>query len=201
MRLHSRLLLSLLIAAGSAHAGAARPVILTIDPQAPGKVFDGIGATSAGIIRLLIDYPEPQRSQILDYLFKPKYGASLQQLKVEIGGDGNSNAGSEPSSMHSRDDVNFARGVGWWLMREARRRNPQIRLSALAWNFPGWVERGYSPATVEYLTRYIEGAQRTAGIRIDYVGIWNETRIGSEVHHRSATLPRPAGAHHRDRSR
>jgi len=26
---------------------------------------------------------------------------------------------------------------------------------------PGWVERGYSPATVEYLTRYIEGAERT----------------------------------------
>jgi hypothetical protein len=176
MRLHSRLLLSL-IAAGFAHAGRAGPVILTIDPQAPGKVFDGIGATSTGIIRLLIDYPEPQRSQILDYLFKPKYGASLQQLKVEIGGDGNSNAGSEPSSMHSRDDANFTRGVGWWLMREARRRDPQIKLSALAWNFPGWVERGYSPATVEYLTRYIDGAQRNAGIRIDYVGIWNETRM------------------------
>jgi hypothetical protein len=101
----------------------------------------------------------------------------LQQLKVEIGGDGNSNAGSEPSTMHFREDANFTRGVGWWLMREARRRNPQIKLTALAWNFPGWVERGYSPATIEYLTRYLEGAERTAGIRIDYVGIWNETKM------------------------
>ena len=32
----------------------------------------------------------PQRSQILDYLFKPKFGASLHLLKVEIGGDGQS---------------------------------------------------------------------------------------------------------------
>ena len=178
MRRPPGLLLSLLMAAGSAAAavGTSR-VVLTIDPGAPGKIYDGIGATSTGIIRLLIDYPEPQRSQILDYLFKPQYGASLQQLKVEIGGDGNSNAGSEPSSMHSRADANFARGVGWWLMREARRRNPQIKLTALAWNFPGWVERGYSPATVEYLRRYLEGAERTAGITIDYVGIWNETKM------------------------
>lgn len=178
MRLPPGLLLSLLIAAGSAAAAAGTsPVVLTIDPAAPGKIYDGTGATSTGIIRLLIDYPEPQRSEILDYLFKPQYGASLQQLKVEIGGDGNSNAGSEPSSMHSRADANFARGVGWWLMREARRRNPQITLTALAWNFPGWVERGYSPATVEYLRRYLEGAERTAGITIDYVGIWNETKM------------------------
>ncbi len=34
---------------------------------------------------LLVDYVEPQRSEVLDYLFKPNFGASLQILKVEIG--------------------------------------------------------------------------------------------------------------------
>jgi len=44
-----------------------------------GRVFDGLGGVSAGASsRLLIDYPEPQRSRILDYLFKPGYGAALQ---------------------------------------------------------------------------------------------------------------------------
>ena len=43
----------------------------------------GGGATS----RLLVDYVEPQRSEVLDYLFTPNFGASLQLLKVEIGGD------------------------------------------------------------------------------------------------------------------
>ena len=35
--------------------------------------------------RLLIDYLEPQRSQILDVLFKKGYGANLDMLKIEIG--------------------------------------------------------------------------------------------------------------------
>jgi galactosylceramidase len=29
-----------------------------------------------------VDYKEPQRSQLLDILFKPKFGAALQILKV-----------------------------------------------------------------------------------------------------------------------
>lgn len=50
-------------------------------------VFDGVGGLSAGASsRLLIDYPEPQRSQVLDALFLPNYALSMQIFKVEIGG-------------------------------------------------------------------------------------------------------------------
>ena len=65
--------------------------------------FDGIGAISGGggNSRLLTDYPAAQQQQILDYLFKPGYGASLQILKVEIGGDTNSTDGSESSIEHT----------------------------------------------------------------------------------------------------
>jgi hypothetical protein len=38
----------------------------------------------------LTGYPKEQLSQILDYLFKPNFGASLHILKVEIGGDAQS---------------------------------------------------------------------------------------------------------------
>src|SRR5258708_38365565 len=63
---------------------------VVIDGSSSGRIFDGIGALSAGASsRLLIDYQEPYRSQILDYLFKPGYGAALQHLKVEIGCDAN----------------------------------------------------------------------------------------------------------------
>lgn len=65
--------------------------------------YDGHGALSAGASsRLLIDYPEPQRGQVLDLLFKPNYGASMDMIKVEIGGDGQSTDGTEASHMHSR---------------------------------------------------------------------------------------------------
>ena len=82
---------------------------IVIDQQGGGRVFDGVGAISGGggNSRLLIDYPEPTRSQILDYLFKPNYGASLQILKVEIGADMDSTDGSEASHMHTRADENY----------------------------------------------------------------------------------------------
>jgi hypothetical protein len=50
-----------------------------VDGSALGQALDSIGAQStAGTSRLLIDYKEPQRSEILDLLFKPNYGASFQ---------------------------------------------------------------------------------------------------------------------------
>ena len=60
---------------------------ISISGTDAGRVFEGIGVVSAGgNTNLLMDYPEPYRSDILDYLFKPKFGAGFQHLKVEIGG-------------------------------------------------------------------------------------------------------------------
>ncbi|MDE2447840.1 MAG: galactosylceramidase, partial [Gammaproteobacteria bacterium] len=100
LRLSLIALISLLLT-GVAAARPASPPEVVLNGAGAGRVFDGIGATSGGgaSSRLLVDYPQPQRSQILDYLFKPNYGASLQMLKVEIGSDGNSSMGSEPSPM------------------------------------------------------------------------------------------------------
>jgi Glycosyl hydrolase family 59 len=86
---------------------------ITLNGSGSGRLFDGIGAISGGggNSRLLIDYPEPYRSQILDYLFKPNYGANLHILKVEVGGDTNSTDGSEASFMHTATDQNFNRGL------------------------------------------------------------------------------------------
>src|SRR3954470_4279254 len=68
---------------------------ITVDGTAPGRVFEGVGGLSAGASsRLLIDYPEPERSRILDYLFKPCYAAALDNLGVEIGGDTTSTDGA-----------------------------------------------------------------------------------------------------------
>ncbi len=101
-------------------ASAAGQTTVVLDGGSGGKTFQGIGAASAGASsRLLIDYPEPYRSQVLDYLFKPNYGASLQHLKVEIGSDVNSTDGSEPSHLLSRDDHISTRVFEWWLMQEA----------------------------------------------------------------------------------
>jgi hypothetical protein len=151
---------------------------IKIDGSGKGRIFEGIGGVSAGASsRLLIDYPEPQRGQILDFLFKPNYGAALQHLKVEVGGDTNSTDGSEPSHMHTRTDENYDRGYEWWLMKEAKARNPKIILDALPWGAPGWIGNGkyYSQDMANYIVKFIQGAKKQHGLDIDYVGIWNET--------------------------
>jgi hypothetical protein len=88
----------------------------------PGPVFQGIGAISGGggNSRLLIDYPPHERAQILDYLFSPHFGASLQLLKLEIGGGGFSTDGSEPSVESAQGQLDCGAGYEFWLARDPR---------------------------------------------------------------------------------
>lgn len=147
---------------------------IIVDAEGSGFPFDGVGAISAGASsRLLYDYPEPERSEILDYLFKPDYGASMQLLKVEIGGDMDATDGSEAS--HERDSgvINCNRGYEWWLIKEAKKRNPNITLIGLAWGAPGWVKQFWSKANISYILDWLTCA-RSKGITIDYIGGWNE---------------------------
>jgi hypothetical protein len=156
---------------------------IRIDGSGKGRIVDGVGALSeAGTARFLIDHPEPYRSQILDYLFKPYYGASSQHFKVEIGGETNSSWSPEPSHMHFRDDQNYNRGHEWWLMQEARKRNPQIIIEALAFGAPGWVgnHHFYSQNMIDYAMKFINAAHDIYGIDINYIGIWNEVRYDKE---------------------
>ena len=150
-----------------------------IDPTGGyGRRFDGIGGLSAGASsRFLPDYLEPSRSQILDFLFKPGFGASLQILKVEIGGGGQSTEATEHSHMYNETEENYERGYEWWLMQEAKKRNPNIQLFALAWSFPDWVADGrvvLTNKTASYIVKWLLGAKRVYGLNIDYIGIWNE---------------------------
>ena len=80
----------------------AQPQSIRISSQSKGKTFDGIGIVNGGgaTAVLLKDYPEKQRSEIMDLVYKPKFGASVSTLLVEILGDGNSTQGSMSSHSH-----------------------------------------------------------------------------------------------------
>uniref|UniRef100_A0A0B7AM96 galactosylceramidase n=1 Tax=Arion vulgaris TaxID=1028688 RepID=A0A0B7AM96_9EUPU len=152
------------------------------DTTGLGRTFDGIGGISGGgaTSKLLVNYPKLYRDEILDFLFLPNFGASLQILKVEIGGDIQSTDGTEASHMHNSWEENYERGYEWWLMVEAKKRNPDIKLYALPWGFPGWIGQGTSSpytnnnVTADYVVRWINGAKTYYNLTIDYVGIWNE---------------------------
>lgn len=166
------------VAPTGAHAATATTI--SVDGNSQGRTFDGVGAISGGggNTRLLVDYPETQRNQILDYLFKPGYGASLQILKVEIGGDTNTTDGAESSIEHSPGTINCNNGYEWWLIQQAKLRNPNIKLYALAWGAPGFLGGGdfwstSSPSTVDYLMDWLDCAKQHK-LTIDYLGGWNE---------------------------
>ncbi|SEP00850.1 ricin-type beta-trefoil lectin domain protein [Actinacidiphila rubida] len=171
------LLCALLLGVGTHTAGAASTTTIAANGTSGGRTFDGIGAISGGggNTKLLTDYPAAQQQQILDYLFKPGYGADLQILKAEIGGDTNSTDGSESSHMHTAGTVDCGTGYEWWLMQQAKARNPQIKLYGLAWGAPGWPGGGnfWSTDTVNYLVSWL-GCAASHGLTIDYLGGWNE---------------------------
>jgi Glycosyl hydrolase family 59 len=165
-----------------AHTQAQATIV--IDGSRPGPVFQGIGAISGGggNSRLLIDYPAREREQILDYLFTPHFGASLQMLKLEIGGGGFSSDGSEPSVEPVRGELDCGAGYEFWLARQALARNPAIKLYGLQWSAPSWVSDGHgglwSTADVHYVIDWLRCA-RENGLTISYVGGWNEHYQGT----------------------
>ncbi|SEJ73629.1 galactosylceramidase [Sphingobium sp. AP50] len=182
--------------AGATEAASSK-VVLELRGDAPGDRFDGIGVVNGGGATsvLLKDYPEPQRSQILDLLYKPKFGASVSALLVEIPGDGNSTQGSMPSHMHSREDLNFHRGYTWWILSEAKERNPRLSLDATAWSAPGWLgtegklfprmegqgdAKFFSPDTIDYYVHWLDGLRREYRLELDAIGVRNEKGVSYE---------------------
>ena len=160
-----------------------------VDGQALGHRFDGVGAQStAGTARLLHDYAEPARGAVLDWLFAPGRGAQLHHLKVEIGGDAQISCGAEPAHQRTAAGApNFARGYEFWLMREAKGRNPDLQLQGLVYAWPGFIGNATTPApqwpftdaaanarAAAYVTAWVAGARAAHNLSIDFVGIWNE---------------------------
>jgi O-glycosyl hydrolase len=177
LTLASLSLLATVAGAISATPASAATTTVNVNGGIVGRTFDGVGAISGGggNSRLLIDYPAAQRSQILDYLFKPGYGAAVQLLKLEIGGDANSTDGSEPSHEHVRGDVNCNVGYEFWLGEQAVARNPNIKLVALPWTAPGWIGNHsfWSQDMIDYDISWLNCAKQH-GLTINYLGGWNE---------------------------
>lgn len=172
---------SLLLGCLAANADNTYPVT---DAGGLGRPFLGIGAISGGgaTSRLLLDYVEPARSDVLDFLFKPQFGASLQILKVEIGGSCDSTNGAEAPHRYTADEQpDFTRGYEWWLLGEAKKRNPSIKTYGLPWCWPAFVGNGTGnpffdggETAAAYITEWATAARDVYNITIDYLGLWNE---------------------------
>ncbi|WP_282040860.1 hypothetical protein [Winogradskyella flava] len=170
-------------------------ITININSKDEGRTFEGIGAVSAGASTdLLYDYKDPVRSQILDLLFKPKFGAAFQHLKVEMGGGENSTCGSEPSHAFTKEELKnpVSRGYEFWLMREAKNRNSDMILEYLPWSFPGWLKPNiYTQESAEYFVAFLDVAKKQWNLDIDWVAAAeneNDTDRDWLVNHMRPTL-------------
>lgn len=69
-----------------------------------------------------------------------------------------------------------------WLMKEAKKRNPDIKLYGLPWAFAGWLDPSAGPdkratnafanvnVSANYTVSWLEGAKNVHGLSIDYIG-------------------------------
>ena len=186
--------------AGLPEGGAALPAVgavlaaaravpvsgIKVNGNGGDRVYDGVGAVlgGGGNARYLMDYPEPERGQILDYLFKPGYGASLQLLKLEIGGGAGSSDGSEPSIEPVKGQINCNAGYEFSIAAQAVARNPGLTLYGLQWTAPGWVKDGtsglFTSDDITYLIDWL-GCAAGRGLDIGYLGGWNESDNGTHA--------------------
>jgi hypothetical protein len=149
--------------AGNKQSSGYGSALIELDPGVPGLQFD---------------YPPEARAVVLDLLFLPNFAASLQVLKVEIGGDGDSTQGTEASHEPERGELQPKAGYELWVAGEARKRNPEILIYGLCWNFPSWVRHapeGFGVAGARYMADWVEVAA-SQNITVDVLGAWqNET--------------------------
>lgn len=163
------------------------PTEIVLNKDDSGRVFEGIGGVSAGASsELLIDYADPYRSDILDFLYKPNFGASLHLLKVEIGAD-KVVVGSEPSHARTLDELRnpqpeyYQRGYEYWLMSEARKRNPETILGALEWTIPAYLENHWTQKNADYIVQFIKGAKDYWDLDMDFISPGkNESSISAD---------------------
>ena len=155
---------------------------ITVNANGAGRTFDGVGAILGGgdYSRYLADYPEPQRTQILDDLFQPGYGASLQLLKLQIGGGDGDDATVEPANGQINCNADYDLSIA----QQAVAIDPGLRLYGLQWSAPGWVGEGsnsvFTTSDIKYLMDWMNCA-KGYGLHISYLGGSNESDDGSHA--------------------
>ena len=156
---------------------AGQPTSITLDGDdiedgnVNGLTFKGFGVLSAnGTSALLMDYksehPEAY-AELLGILFGGTRPI-MTQVKIEMGNDRNNSTGPDPATMRLASEApNVKRHPGFQLAADAKTVNPNLKVSILRWNAPGWVSSNDQVYT--WYKNTILTAYRTYGYMVDYV--------------------------------
>lgn len=136
-----------------------------------GLTYKGFGVLSGNSTSdLLMDYkaenPEAY-SRLLQYLFSGDYPI-MNHVKLEMGNDCNNSTGPESATKRSStEETNILRNPGWQLAADAKRINPDIKVSILRWNQPAWVKTDENIYT--WYREALLQAYEKYGFMVDYI--------------------------------
>lgn len=136
-----------------------------------GLTFKGFGLLSGNSTSdLLMDYkaenPEAY-AELLQILFGGEYPI-MNHVKLEMGNDRNNSTGPESATKRYKEEkANVLRNPGWQLAADAKKINPNIKVSILRWNKPEWVQTDEDIYT--WYKETILDAYEKYGYMVDYI--------------------------------
>ena len=129
-----------------------QPVDLAInsaDVEEAAKNVNGLTYKGWGMLNgnstsnLLLDYKSENPKQywdMMEYLFGGEYPL-FTHIKMEMGNDGNNSTGAEACTMRSEDEeADASRSPGFAMAADAKKINPNVKVSILRWGMPSWVQ-------------------------------------------------------------
>jgi len=136
-----------------------------------GLTFKGFGVLSANSTSaLLMDYKaqHPDRYiELLQLLFGGE-NPIMTHVKIEMGNDRNNSTGPDPATKRTEDEpANVRRHPGFQLAADAKKINPDVKVSILRWNAPAWANT--NEKIYKWYKETILAAYREFGYMVDYV--------------------------------
>lgn len=136
-----------------------------------GLTYKGFGILSGNSSSdLLMDYKAENPEayvQLMQYLFGGGYPI-MNHVKLEMGNDRNNSTGPEAATKRSKDEkTNILRNPGWQLAADAKKINPDLKVSILKWNSPVWVKTGKD--IYNWYKEAILAAYEEYGFMVDYI--------------------------------
>lgn len=136
-----------------------------------GLTYKGFGMLSANSTSdLLMDYksqnPEAY-AKLMQYLFGGEYPI-FTHVKLEMGNDRNNSTGSESATKRTKGEkANVLRNPGWQLAADAKKINPNLKVSILTWRTPSWVKTDEDKYI--WYKQSILDAYEKYGYMVDYI--------------------------------
>ncbi len=107
-----------------------------------GLTYKGFGMLNGNSTsNLLLDYKSksPEKyNEMMQYLFGGKYPL-FTHIKMEMGNDGNNSTGAEACTMrYENEEADASRSPGFVMAADAKKINPNVKISILRWEMPKW---------------------------------------------------------------